>query len=133
MKSFFYYHEMHSLITPVPRNGKVESYESHAFPGLDLATNTYLKEACDVNSFNFFELDSAWIVGSFLNTLLFKNDHLHLTKLGYEKLSLQFVSQLNLVLGKVHETPQEPECSCRYRSVVSFTLNKAEFSTLLSV
>ena len=40
--------------------------------------------------------------------LLFKSDHLHLKKFGYEKLSLPFVSLLNSVLGKTHETPQEP-------------------------
>ena len=72
---------------------------------LVIATNIYLKEACNVNSFSFVELDSGWIVGSSLNMLLFKNDHLHLTKFGYEKLSLLFVSQLNSVLGKTHEPP----------------------------
>ena len=63
-----------------------------------IATNIYLKEACNVNSFSFVELDSGWIVRSSINMLLFKNDHLHLIKFGYEKLSLLFVSQLNLVL-----------------------------------
>ena len=53
-------------------------------------------------------MDSGWIVGSSLNMLLFKNDHLHLTKFGYEKLSLLFVSQLKSVLEKTHESPQEP-------------------------
>ena len=68
---------------------------------LVIATNIYLKEACNVNPFSFVELDSGWIVGSSLNTLLFKNGHLHLTKFGYEKLSLLFVCQLNSVLGKL--------------------------------
>ena len=73
-----------------------------------IATNIYLIEACNVNSFSFVELDSGWIVGSWLNTLLFKNDHLHLTNFGYdEKLSLLFVNQLNSVLEKTHETPPE--------------------------
>ena len=52
-----------------------------------VATNIYLKQECDVNSFSFFELDSLRIFGSSLNTLLFKNDHLHFTNFGYEKLS----------------------------------------------
>ena len=52
-----------------------------------IATNIYLKQECDVNSFSFFELDSLRIFGSSLNTLLFKNDHLHFTNFGYEKLS----------------------------------------------
>ena len=43
---------------------------------LVIATNIYLKEACNVNSFSFVELDSGWIVGSSLNMLLFKNDHI---------------------------------------------------------
>ena len=67
-----------------------------------ISTNIYLKEACNVNSFSFVELDSEWIVGSSLNMLLFKNDHFHLTKFGYDKLSLLFVSQLNSVLEKTH-------------------------------
>ena len=75
---------------------------------LVIATNIYLKEAYNVNSFSFVELDSGWIVGSSRNMLLFKNDHPHLTKFGYEKLSLLFVSQLKSVLEKNHETPQEP-------------------------
>ena len=75
---------------------------------LVIATNIYLKEACNVNSFSFVELDSGWIVGNSRNMLLFKNDHPHLTKFGYEKLSLLFVSQLKSVLEKNHETPQEP-------------------------
>ena len=58
---------------------------------LVIATNIYLKEAFNVNSFSFVELDSGWIVGSSLNTLLLKNDHLHLTKFRYEKLSLLFL------------------------------------------
>ena len=97
---------------------------------LVIVTNIYLKEACNVNSFSFVELDSGWIVGSSLNMLLFKNDHLHLTKFGYEKLSLLFVSQLNSVLGKTHETPQY---AYSYKSAISFTLNKEEFPPLLSV
>ena len=36
-----------------------------------------------------------------------QNDQLHLTKFGYEKLSLLFFSQLNSVLEKAHESPQE--------------------------
>ena len=91
---------------------------------LVIATNIYLKEACNVNSFSFVELGSGWIVGSSLNMLLFKNDHLHLTKFGYEKLSLLFVSQLNPVLGKSHEIPQEPQPAYSYKSTISFTLNK---------
>ena len=39
---------------------------------LVIATNIYLKEACNVNSFSFVELDSEWIFGSSLNMLLFK-------------------------------------------------------------
>ena len=100
---------------------------------LVIATNIYLKEACNVNSFSFVELDSGWIVGSSLNMLLFKNDHLHLTKFGYEKLSSLFVSQLNSVLEKTHETPQEPQLAYSYKSATSFNLNKEEFPPLLSV
>ena len=100
---------------------------------LVIATNIYLKEACNVNSFSFVELGSGWIVGSSLNMLLFKNDHLHLTKFGYEKLSLLFVSQLNSVLEKTHGTPQEPHLAYSYKSAISFTLNKEEFPPLLSV
>ena len=74
---------------------------------LVIATNIYLKEAFDINSFSFVELDSGWIVGSSLSMLLLQNDHLCLTKFGYEKLSLLFVSQLNSVLGKTHKTQQE--------------------------
>ena len=95
---------------------------------LVIATNIYLKEACNSNSFIFVELDSGWIVGSSLNMLLFKNDHLHLTKLGYEKLSLLFVCQLNSVL----ESPQEPHLTYSYKSAISFTLNKEESPPLLS-
>ena len=98
-----------------------------------IATNIYLIEALNVNSFSFVELDSGWIVGSSLNMLLFKNDHLHLTKFGYEKLSLLFVSQLNSVLEKTHESPQEPHLAYSYKSAISFTLNKEEFPPLLSV
>ena len=58
---------------------------------LVIATNIYLKELFNVNSFSFVELDSGWIVGSSLNTLLLKNGHLHLTKFGYGKLSLLFL------------------------------------------
>ena len=65
-----------------------------------IAANIYLKEACNVNSFSFVEMDSGLIVGSSLIMLLFKNDHLHLAKFGYEKLSLLFLSQLNSVLEK---------------------------------
>ena len=54
---------------------------------LVIATNIYLKEACNNNSFSFVELDFGWIVGSSLNALLFKNDHLYPAKYGYEKLS----------------------------------------------
>ena len=100
---------------------------------LVIATNIYLKEGCNENSFSFIELDSGWIVGSSLNMLLFKNDHLHLTKFGYEKLSLLFVSQLNSVLEKTHESPQEPHLAYSYKSAISFTLNKEEFPPLLSV
>ena len=100
---------------------------------LVITTNIYLKEACNVNLFSFVELDSRWIVGSSLNTLLLKNDDLHLTKFGYGKLSLLFVSQLNSVLGKTHETPQEPQLAYSYKSAISFTLNKEEFPPLLSV
>ena len=96
-----------------------------------IATNIYLKEACNVNSFSFVELDSGWIIGSSLNMLLFKNDHLHLTKFGYEKLSSLFVSQLNSVLEKTHETPQEPQLAYSYKSEIPFTLNKEEFPPLL--
>ena len=65
--------------------------------------------------------------------LLFKNDHLHLTEFGYEKLSSLFVSQLNSVLEKTHESPQEPHLAYSYKSAISFTLNKEEFPPLLSV
>ena len=99
---------------------------------LVIVTNIYLKEACNVNSFSFVELDSGWIVGSSINTLLFKNDHLRLMKFGYEKLSLLLVSQLNSVLGKTHETPQEPQLAYSYKTAISFTLNKQEFPPLLS-
>ena len=58
---------------------------------LVIATNIYLKESFNVNSFSFVELGSGWIVGSSLNTLLLKNGHLHLTKFGYGKLSLLFL------------------------------------------
>ena len=98
---------------------------------LVIATNIYLKEACNVNSFSFVELDSGWTVGSSLNMLLFKIDYLHLTKFGYEKLSLLFVSQLNSVLEKTHETPQELHLAYSYKSAI--TLNKEEFPPLLSV
>ena len=47
---------------------------------LVIAANIYLKEACNVNSLSFVELDSGQIVGNSLNTLLLKNDHLHLPK-----------------------------------------------------
>ena len=93
---------------------------------LYIAVNICLKEAGNVNSFSFVELDSRWIVGSSLKTLLFKNDQLRLTKFGYEKLSLLFVSQFNSVLGKTYKTPQY---AYSMRSI-SFTLNKEEFSPL---
>ena len=98
---------------------------------LVIAANIYLKEPCNVNSFSFVELDSGWTVGSSLNMLLFKIDYLHLTKFGYEKLSLLFVSQLNSVLEKTHETPQELHLAYSYKSAI--TLNKEEFPPLLSV
>ena len=98
---------------------------------LVIAANIYLKETCNVNSFSFVELDSGWTVGSSLNMLLFKIDYLHLTKFGYEKLSLLFVSQLNSVLEKTHETPQELHLAYSYKSAI--TLNKEEFPPLLSV
>ena len=98
---------------------------------LVIAANIYLKETCNVNSFSFVELDSGWTVGSSLNMLLFKIDYLHLTKFGYEKLSLLFVSQLNSVLEKTHETPQELHLAYSYKSAI--TLNKEEFPPLWSV
>ena len=67
---------------------------------LAIATYIYLKEACNFNSFSFIEMYSGWILGSSLNTLIFKNDHLHLPNFGYEKLSLLLVSHLNAVFGK---------------------------------
>ena len=100
---------------------------------LVIPLNIYLKEACNVYSFGFVELDCGWIVGSSLSKLLFKNDHLYLTKFSYEKLSSFFVSQLNSVLGKTHETPQEPQYAYSYKSAISFTLNKEEFQPLLCV
>ena len=75
-------------------------------------------------------MDSVGILGSSLNRLLFKNDHLHLTQFGYEKLSLLFVSQLNTVLGKTHETPKDPQLACSYKSAIFLTLNKEEFPPL---
>ena len=48
-------------------------------------------------------------------------------------LSLPFVSQLNSVLEKTHETSQEPHLAYSYKSAISFTLNKEEFPPLLSV
>ena len=65
--------------------------------------------------------------------LLFKTGHLHLTKFGYEKLPLLFVSQLNAVLEKIHESPQEPLLAYSYKSAISFTLNKEGFPPLLSI
>ena len=100
---------------------------------INIATNIYLKEACNVNSFSFAELDSGWIVRSFVNQLLFKNGHLFLTKFGYEKLLALFVRQLNSVLRKTHETPQEPHYACSNKSGISFTLNKKEFPPLLCI
>ena len=35
-----------------------------------------------------------------------------------------FVTQLNSVLGKIHETQQEPQYTYSYKSSISFTLNK---------
>ena len=52
---------------------------------------------------------------------------------GYEKLSLLFVSQPNSGLGKTHETPQNSQYAYNYKSVISFTLNKEEFPSLLPV
>ena len=54
-------------------------------------------------------------------------------KHGYEKLSSLLVSQLNSVLEKTHETPQEPQLAYSYKSATSFNLNKEEFPPLLSV
>ena len=68
-----------------------------------------------------------------LNWNLHQKDHLHLTKSSYEKLSLLFARQLNSVLGKTHETPQEPQLAYSYKLAISFTLNKEEFPPLLSV
>ena len=65
--------------------------------------------------------------------LLFKNCCLLLTKFGYEKLLSLFVSRLNSVFGKTHETPQEPQYAYSYKSEISFTINKEEFPLLLSV
>ena len=123
------YKDVKIIISSLLPRDKANS-QKHSFV---IATNTYLQEACNVNSLSFVELDSGWIVGGSLNMLLFKNDHLHLTKFGYEKLSLLFVSQLNSVLGKTHETPQEPQLAYSYKSAISFTLNKEEFPPLLSV
>ena len=67
---------------------------------LAIATSMYLKGACNNNSFSFAELGTGWTVRSFLNMRCFwKNDHLLLRKLGYEKILLLFASQLNSVLG----------------------------------
>ena len=94
---------------------------------LVIATDIYLKESYNVNSFSFVELDSGWIVRSSLNMFLFKNDHLHLTKFGYEKLLSLFVSQLNSVLEKTHEAPQEPQLPYSYKSATSYNLTKKSF------
>ena len=98
------YKDVKTIISSLLPRDKANSQKRSLF----IATNIYLKEACNVNSFSFVEMDSGWIVGSSLNMLLFKNDHLHLIKFGYEKLSLLFVSQLNSVLEKTHESPEEP-------------------------
>ena len=123
------YEDVKIIISSLLPRDKANSLK-HSFV---IATNTYLQEACNVNSLSFVELNSGWIVGGSLNMLLFKNDHLHLTKFGYEKLSLLFVSQLNSVLEKTHESSQEPHLACSYKSEISFTLNKEDFPPLLFV
>ena len=57
----------------------------------------------------------------------FQKRSIRLTKFGYDKLSLLFVSQFNSVLGKTCETPQY---AYSYELSISFTLNKEEFSSL---
>ena len=99
---------------------------------LVIATKIYLKVACNNYPFSFAELVSGLIMGNSLNSLLFKNDHLHLTNFGYEKLSLLFVGQLKSVLGKTHETLQKPQYVYSHKSAISFTLNKEDFPPLLS-
>ena len=37
------------------------------------------------------------------------------------------------MLGKINETPQEPQYTYNYKSAISFTLNKEKFPPLLSV
>ena len=105
---------MDSLITPLPHK--------LFYHVTSIVTNTYLKEVCNNNSFILIELRSKWFLRSSFNRLLLKNDQLHLTKFlkfVYNKVSLLFVSQLNSVLGKIHETPQERHCA--YSNKSSFT------------
>ena len=90
------YEDMKIIISSLLPNDKANP-QKHFFV---FATSIVLKEAFNVSSFSFADLESECIVGSSLNMLLFKNDLLHLIKFGYEKLSLLFVSQLNSVLGK---------------------------------
>ena len=55
------------------------------------------------------------------------------TKLGYDKFLLLFVSKLNIVLGKPCETPQGLHYAYSYKSKRSILLNKKEFLKLLCV
>ena len=91
------------------------------------------KKAYNENLFSFVKLDSEWIVGSFLNMFLFKRDDFHLTKFGYEKISLLFVKQFNSVLRKTQEALEEPQHDYSYKLAIFFTLNKEEFPSLLFI
>ena len=58
-------------------------------------------------------MDSRRIITSCLNTLLVNIEHLRLTKFDYENLLSLFVSQLNSVSRKTHETLQEKQYAYR--------------------
>ena len=58
-------------------------------------------------------MDSRRIITSCLNTVLVKIEHLRLTKFDYENLLSLFVSQLNSVSRKTHETLQEKQYAYR--------------------
>ena len=67
---------------------------------LVFAANIYLKDECSVSSFSFVELDSRWIVGSSLNTLLFKNDHFLSHKIWLCKAIVVLYQSAQLNFGK---------------------------------
>ena len=105
-----------------------ETSEKHAFA---YAVNTYLKDTCPKDS-HVIDLDPGWTVGNKLNNGLFRNDNLHKTQNGYEKLSRLFIDNIMSLKTSKQQYPKST-LSKSYRETVSFSMTDDQFPPLLAV